>query len=245
MRQELLMPVSDRSIERAVEVLREGGLVVGPSRSNYNIMCDPRNERAVERVFEVKQRTKFGPLTVSIASLDGIGQFVRLPEGLGEEVLSQVWPGELTLIFFKNYPFPERLTCGAPTVGLTWQGESAMQSLTEAYGHPLAVTSANLSGCGTGLVSLEQAMSHIGDKVDLILRGPDGGGGKAPGTEIEGNTIIDLSFDPPVLVRRGLVPLERIRGRFPGLIENTAVYPELLRQRRESAAAAQGECRNE
>lgn len=233
MKNDLLMPVCDRSIEQAVSVLREGGLVIGPSRSNYNIMCDPRNERSIERVFQVKKRTKFGPLTLSISSLSGLDTFIHMPENLDKEVLSQVWPSELTLIFRKKYPFPERLTCGAPTVGLTWQGESAMQRLTEAYGHPLAVTSANLSGSGSGLVDLDKALSDLGDQVDLILQEPAEEGAKPAGAEIEGNTIVDLSFDPPVLVRLGIVPLDRIRSRFPGLIEDPAVYPQMLQERRE------------
>ncbi|MNV33269.1 Threonylcarbamoyl-AMP synthase [compost metagenome] len=240
MMQEQLLPVSGQSIEQAVSVLKAGGLVIGPSRSNYNIMCDPRNEQAVERVFEVKKRTKFGPLTVSISSLEGLDDLVTLPDTLDPGVLQEVWPSELTLIFFKSYPFPERLTCGAPTVGLTWQGESAMQTLTAAYGHPIAVTSANLSGMGTGLVDLEQALAHMRGKVDLILQGPPASPDKAPGKEIEGNTIIDLSFQPPVLVRQGLVPLERVRGRFPGLIEDPSVYPELLRARN-AASSSRGE----
>lgn len=233
MKQVNIAPLGPESIQEAVRVLRQGGLVVGPSRSNYNVICDPLQEAAIDRVFRVKNRTKFGPLTVAVPSLVNLHELVCLPEGIETTQLSQLWPCELTMIFTRKYPFPDNLTCGASTVGITCQGESALQQLLEQFGRPLAVTSANLSGQGEDeLVQFDKAVRDLGDKVDFIIKGEDRTK-LLPEKQIsiEGNTIVDLSFDPPYLVRRGLVELERIQHIFPNLVDDSERYRARLSAR--------------
>lgn len=226
-----MLKLNAKSLELARTIILSGGLVVGPSRSNYNIMCNPFDPVAIARVFEAKRRTKFGPLTLAVHSIDRLEDWVELPTGINPARLRQLWPGEITLIFNKRHPFPEALTCGAPTVGITWQGESGLQDLAGLCDHPIAVTSANLSGQGGSIVSITTAVEHVGSEVDLILNGGSEAERRMAGRNVEGNTIVDFTFGRPHLVRAGLMPLERVRQVFPQLVEDPLAYRAMLLNR--------------
>ena len=221
---------TEESLTRAAEIITKGGLVVTPSRTNYGLVCSPFDGQAIRRVFEVKRRTKFGPLTVFIARPGEAEAYVRLPSGMDTGALHRIWPGELALIFERAYPFPEALTLGSPTVAVCCQGESPLQRLAQLAGSPLAGTSANLSGQGDIFVDFAKALADLGDRVDLVLRALGEPTHPVPPAH-PGNTIVDLTFDVPRLVRHGAVPVDRVRRFFPDLDEDVERYRVLLDQR--------------
>ena len=102
-------------LEDTRQVLESGGLVISPSTTNYILICDATSERAVDRVFEVKQRTQYGPLGIGLPRAADVPTYVELPEGFPREALDALFPGEINFIFKCKYPFPTRLTSGLPT----------------------------------------------------------------------------------------------------------------------------------
>ncbi len=229
--------VSDESLKRAVKIIRRGGIVITPSRTNYGLICNPFDENAIRRVFEAKRRTKFGPLIVFISRPEQAEKYVRLPQRVDRRMLRALWPSELAVIFERTYPFPEQLTLGSPTVALCCQGDSPLQRISELLGTPIAGTSANLSGQGDIYVDFDKALRDLGDKVDLVLKATEEIRHKETPVH-PGNTIVDLTFGIPRLVRPGAVPTERVRRFFPDLDEDTERYHALLARRLARRASA-------
>lgn len=215
---------------RAVEVLKAGGLVISPTTTNYNLICDATNESAIQRIFDVKKRVKFGPLPVSLPYPEMADRYVDIPDWVDRSVLTDLLPGEISFVFRQKYPFPDQLTCGLHSVAISCTTHPIFRSLVTGVGGPIAATSANLSGQGNIFVPLSKAIEDIGDAVDLIIdAGPTAAELAGAGDRV--NTIIDLTFDVPYLVRPGWVSLDRVLPYFPNLQTDTVLYQALLAQR--------------
>jgi L-threonylcarbamoyladenylate synthase len=221
----------------AAHLLAHGGLVVVQTRTNYNLVCDPRNSAAIDRIFEVKKRTKFGPLLILVDAVEDALLFGRLPSDYRVEDLQAIWPSELTIIMHKRYPFPSRLTLGLDTLGISCQGDSDVREVIRHFRFPVAATSANLSGQGDILVDLDKAIADLGEKVDLIIdAGRDSEAARSPCLD-KSNSIIDITFERPYLVRKGMVSVERIGQQFSTIEVDTSQYKVRLSQRVEQLRA--------
>lgn len=220
-------------LDEAVAILRDGGLVVTPTRGNYCLVCDPTNLDAIEQSFEVKGRTKFGPLTLALHEVKAAGKYVEYPPGFDPAVLDRVWPAEVSFIFEKAFPFPERLTCGHSTIALMIHGPCTLQRLLTRYAGPLGLTSGNLSGQGDIPIDLAKAVDDLGDRVDLIIEAPsdDEITVTANSREHPSNTIVDFTFGRPLLVRVGVLPTEVLLEHFPDLETDPAVFKQMLAER--------------
>ena len=228
-------------LDEAVAILRDGGLVVSPTRGNYCLVCDPTNLDAIERSFDVKGRTKFGPLTLALHEIEAAGTYVEFPPRFDPAVLQRVWPSEVSLIFEKAYPFPERLTCGHSTIALMFHGPCTLQRLLTRYGAPLGLTSGNLSGQGDIPIDLAKAVGDLGDRVDVVIEAPstDEITVSANSPRHPSNTIVDFTFGRPLLVRTGVLPTETLLQEFPDLERDPEVFKRLLGERL-AARAAEG-----
>jgi L-threonylcarbamoyladenylate synthase len=225
-----IIKATDDYLARAVDVLKRGGLVISPTTTNYNLICDATNESAVNRVFDVKRRVKFGPLPVSLPTPEVADRYVHIPDWVDQSVLTDMLPGEISFIFRQKYPFPDQLTCGLHSVAISCTTHPIFRSLVVGVGGPIAATSANLSGQGNIFVPLSKAIEDIGHMVDLIIdAGPTAAELVGSGDRV--NTIIDLTFDVPYLVRPGWVTLDRVARYFPNLETDTALYQQVLARR--------------
>jgi L-threonylcarbamoyladenylate synthase len=221
---------SPQAVKEAAEVLGRGGLVITPSQTNYNLICDPTNDDAIARLFEAKRRTKFGPLTLAIRRPEDIGDYVEIPPHLDAKQLMGLWPSMLTMILAKRYPYPPRLTMGADTLGVMKQGDCAVQRIVDEFG-PVGLTSANISGQGDVFVDFDKAAEELGEEVDLLIRGNGPSVAALSDNPHRSNTIVDLTFTPPYLVRYGMFPVEPLREAFPDLIEDPAAYKDAIAAR--------------
>ncbi|MBO0819465.1 MAG: L-threonylcarbamoyladenylate synthase [Nocardiopsaceae bacterium] len=222
---------SPAAVEQAAAVLRDGGLVISPTATNYNLICDARDAGAVARVFAAKRRVKLGPLPVSLPYPSGIPEFVSIPEAFDSRAFDELLPGEVSFIFWQKYPFPDQLTCGLRTVAVSCTSHPVFRSIVVATGGPVAATSANISGQGNVFVDLGKAIADLGDEVDLIIDAGPTEADAHPEHAHRVNTIVDLTFDPPQLCRRGWVPTEKIIPFVPGLVDDPDAYKKLVAQR--------------
>lgn len=231
-----ILEVSDEAIDRAIEVVDGGGLAVLPTMTNYNIICDATHAGAVARVFEVKARTKLGPLPLNVRDVDQLVAFADVPQTVDLDALAALWPTELSLIFPERHPFPSQLTCGLHTVACSQTAHPVFAAVQAAIDRPLAGSSANRSGFATPVVTFDIAREHVGDGVDLIL---DGGPTPAEASGDDRpivNTIVDLTFTPPMLCREGWFPLARVRELFDDLVVDPDRYRAALQERQRAAA---------
>jgi len=225
-----IIKTSDPSfIDEAIAVYKRGGVVIAPSTTNYILTCDATNAEAIDRVFEIKKRSrKASPLCVALPDVDALPAYVKLPEGFPQDAIDTLLPGEIVLIFDPNYEFPAQLFSGFSTIGITVSPDRDFGALVKAYGKPIVGTSANISGQGNIFVDLDKALADIGDGVDLIL---DGGPTVAAAFEDHKdrvNTIVDFTKGRPWLARTGFVPTEKVQAIFPDLNTDVDAYKAQL-----------------
>jgi L-threonylcarbamoyladenylate synthase len=226
-----IVPAGPETINAAASVIRGGGLVISPTVTNYNVLCDATSTGAVDRVFQAKKRVKLGPLPVSLPYPADIPRYVHVPDTFDKAAFNALLPGEVSFIFWQRYPFPEQLTCGLHTVAVSCTSDPVMRAIVKGVGGPVAATSANLSGQGNIFVSLDKAVADLGDAVDLVVDGGETAAAASPDHTDRVNTIIDLTFDRPWLCRRGWVPIEAVEKYVPDLETDIDAYRNMLARR--------------
>lgn len=184
-------PEKDK-IEVALNILREGGVVVYPTDTLYGIGVNIFNEDAVERVFSIKKRLRSKPLSVCISTVEDIYK-VAYMDSETEKIARKLLPGPLTLILNKKEGISSTLTAGETKIGVRIPDSIVSMKLSREF--PVTATSANISGMKVP-ESPEGVYKQLGESVDLIL---DAGTFK----ETLPSTVVDLTCQPPAVIRRG------------------------------------------
>ncbi len=132
-------------IEKAVTVLRQGGIIAFPTETTYGLGCDPRKKEAVERIFCIKGRDPQKPLLLVAGSWEQVER-VAFMSVAARRVAEQHWPGPLTLVL----PIAQEVglvqgVCVHGEVAVRFSSSPLVQELTTAFGFPVVATSANLA----------------------------------------------------------------------------------------------------
>ena len=219
---EVLSP-NYQSIQKTVDCIKAGGIVILPTNTNYSVVCNPFDTEAVRRIFQAKNRTKFGPLTLFLSSVTEITKYTLPTSGFSMELARSLWPGEVSFILYKKSIIPDAVTCGVDTIAVACHDQPILQGVIKALGQPVCLSSANLSGQGDILVNVDKAISDLSSKVDLII---NDGATKASknSSGYKSNSIVDFTFESPFLVRRGLVGEEILLKNIPKLITDIDHY---------------------
>lgn len=189
-------------IKKAAETITNGGVVIFPTRYLYGLGADALNPDAVERVYQIKQRPLTKPLLILVKQPESFHQLVQqIPEN-ARQLMGRFWPGDVTLVFEANDSLPQNLTAGTGKIGVRLPQHPTAIELTNAVQNPITATSANLAGLG-GCSRIADLDPLITDNVDLILDAGTLKGGS-------GSTIVDVTVDPPVILREGAVPASDI-----------------------------------
>jgi len=190
-----------QAIREAAEVLRRGGLVAFPTETVYGLGAVIRLRDSVRRIFEVKGRPPDNPLIVHISSLDQLREVASAVPERALRLAEVFWPGPLTLVLPRG-DVPDEVTAGLPKVAVRMPAHAVALALIEEAGAPLAAPSANLSGRPSP-TSAEHVLRDLGGKIEGVLDA----GETLYGVE---STIVDLTADPPILLRPGAMPVEKI-----------------------------------
>ncbi len=197
----------EKNLEKAAEILKEGGLVAFPTETVYGLGANALNPQAVSKIFEVKKRPRFDPLIVHLAKAEEAKKYVKQWPFLAEKLSQAFWPGPLTLVLYKNQLIPPIVTAGLSTVALRVPSHPVAQKLLIKAGVPVAAPSANPFGF-VSPTRAEQIKETIGKEVDLILEA-----GQSPlGLE---STVISLIAGKPEVLRLGSLTLEEIEKVCP------------------------------
>ena len=190
------------NLERAVGVLKNGGVVAIPTDTLYGLAADVFNPAAVDRIFAIKGRPEGLALPVL---LSGWEQVQRVAENLpsqAKDLADRFWPGALTLVVHKALGLPDRLTAGGPTVAVRMPDHPAPIELIDGLGGPITGTSANISGSADRL-NLAELTAELEGRVDYIVtEGPEPKG--------TASTVIDITSGQPKLLREGAIPFEQV-----------------------------------
>jgi L-threonylcarbamoyladenylate synthase len=194
-------PVAD-VIEQAAAVVRAGGLVAYPTDTLYALGVDPFNAAAVERLFDAKGRKAETAIPLIAADVEQIEAALGVLPEVGARLASAFWPGPLTLVIPSSSHLAPRLLGGRTTVAVRVPAHPVAVALARAVGRPITSTSANRSG-EEPAATPDGVLASLGEVIDVLIdAGPCRGG--AP------STIVDVTCEPPGLVRTGAVLWDRV-----------------------------------
>jgi L-threonylcarbamoyladenylate synthase len=183
-------------------LLRSGNLVAFPTESFYGLAVDARNEGAISRLLKAKGRSPHNPILILISDMKEVDRVVTRIPHQARRLMEAFWPGGLTLIFEARKEISPQLTASTGKIGVRLSSHPIATGLARALGRPITGTSANLAG-QPACVSAQEVLSTMSNAVDLILDG-----GKTPGGR--GSTVLDITVEPPRVLRRGMVEEESI-----------------------------------
>jgi L-threonylcarbamoyladenylate synthase len=195
------LPTS-QAVQRAVELLRRGGLLGLPTETVYGLAADAENELAVRRIFAVKGRPSTHPLIVHLGSAEAVSGWVAELPSEAEALAAAFWPGPLTLVLPRSRRASDVVTGGQGTVAVRVPAHPVALAVLRAFGGGLAAPSANRFG-QVSPTRAAHVIADLGGEVDLVLDG----GPCSVGVE---STIVDLSGGAPTLLRPGGVALEAV-----------------------------------
>jgi L-threonylcarbamoyladenylate synthase len=202
MRTEILS-ATEEHIARAAAVIRAGGLVAFPTETVYGLGADALNKDAVRKIFLAKERPADDPLIVHIAHAQQLTQLARQIPQRAWDLAEKFWPGPLTLVLPKTDRVPPVTTGGLDTVAVRAPAHPVAQKLLERSGVPIAAPSANRFGRPSPTTA-QHVWEDLDGRIDLIVDG-----GPTPiGVE---STVLDLTQEPPMVLRPGGVTLEELR----------------------------------
>lgn len=193
----------EKILRAASEILKAGGILAYPTETFYGLGVDALNESAVEKIFAIKGRDYAKPLPLIIGNHQALEPLIADVPEAAFRLMERFWPGALTLVFDASPLISPKLTGGTGKIGVRLSGNPIASGLSLLLGHPVTATSANLSG-KKECVSAEEALMSLGEKMDAVIDG-----GRTPGGP--GSTILDVSTDPPAVIRVGAVALTLIR----------------------------------
>jgi L-threonylcarbamoyladenylate synthase len=185
-------------VKKCAAVMRAGGIAAFPTDTVYGLGADVYNGGAVAKVFAAKRRPRNLPLPVLIADTSQLDELTADIPPPAKLLMHKFWPGALTLVFDKAHGFDSPALAGSSKVAVRMPGHAVTLRLITEAGCPIVGTSANLHGRQSALTAAE-VKTQLGSAVNFILDG-----GPCPGG-IE-STVVDVTVDPPVILRQGAVP---------------------------------------
>jgi L-threonylcarbamoyladenylate synthase len=182
------------------KVIDQGNLVVYPTETLYALGANPFSEKAITKIFQVKNRPLTLPISVAVSDLEMMKGIAEVSE-LAQKIAMQFLPGPLTLLMKKKAQFPLILTSGSDLIGIRIPKHKAALKIIEETG-PITVTSANLHS-QPDPKNLDVAVNQLGEKVTLYI---DCGECEYQSP----STIVDVSTASAKIIRKGVIPDDNI-----------------------------------
>jgi L-threonylcarbamoyladenylate synthase len=189
-------------IAEAAEIIKQGGVVVFPTRCLYGLGVDALNPDAVEKIIKIKQRPADNPILVVIHSRRQLDSLAANISPAAAAIMDAFWPGRVTLVFDACETLSNKLTARTGKIGVRLAGHPVAAALVRQVGRPVTGTSANVSG-KAGCYQAQYLEAPIAQQVDLILDAGTLEGGV-------GSTVVDVTANGPQVLREGQVTVAEI-----------------------------------
>jgi len=190
-------------LRRAARSIQKGEVIAFPTDTFYGLGADALNPRAVEKVFEIKQRDRKKPILVLVSNFGQAADLVKDVPSEAWRLMSRFWPGPLTLVFVASDKVPDLITAGTGKIGIRVPGDPLTTLLLRTFAVPITATSANRSGAASPTTA-QEVLETLGHEVALILDA-----GKTPGGMP--STVVDVTTSPITLLREGQIPAEMLK----------------------------------
>ncbi|MEN6312479.1 MAG: L-threonylcarbamoyladenylate synthase [Acidobacteriota bacterium] len=196
--------VDSRLLEEIASVLLADGVMAYPTETFYGLGAAGFSARGVSKVYKLKGRDPGKPLSLIASDLDMVRAIAGEPGPAFWALAEEFWPGPLTIVLKACPPHPGFLMGPGGSVAVRVPPVAWIRGLARELSQPLTATSANLAG-GKGTSGAAAVSALFEGKIDLIVDGGTTPGG-AP------STLVDLTGAEPRVLRRGVIPEEKIRA---------------------------------
>jgi L-threonylcarbamoyladenylate synthase len=195
----------ERMIHLAANLIKKGCLVAFPTETVYGLGADALNAKAVLDVFRAKKRPLDNPPIVHVCDVKSVYRLVKKVPANAEKLMKEFWPGPLTLIFRRSETVPSVTVAGLDTIAIRMPRHNVALALIRESGCPIAAPSANLAGRPSPTLA-EHVLTDLDGRIDAVLNA----GPTSVGVE---STVLDLTVDPPQVLRPGGTPHEALKER--------------------------------
>jgi len=191
-----------RLLERAAEIIRNGGLLVYPTDSCYALGCQIGDKAAVERISRIRQTGKDHHYTLVCRDLSEIATYAKV-DNSAYRLLRSLTPGPYTFILRATGEVPRRLqNPKRRSIGIRVPDHAIAQGVLEALGQPIMSSTLLLPGDSIPMTDAEEIRARLENQVDGIIDGGSCG--------LEPTTVLDLSEGEVVIRREGQGPISSL-----------------------------------
>lgn len=182
-----------RNIQRVVECLQQGGVIIYPTDTTYGIGCDIFNRKGIKKILQIKQRDSRKPFSFICSDLAEVTNYAQV-SNFAFKIMKRYLPGPYTFVLEATKIVPDSVSTKQKTVGVRIPANIICQAIVKELGHPLITTSANFSGEETlqDPLLINDAMGRL---VDMVI---DGGILRG-----EASSVISLLNDQIEVLRQG------------------------------------------
>lgn len=183
----------ERLIRKVARVLQQGGIIAYPTDTNYGIGCDIMNKRAIQKIYQIRQRNRNKPFSFICSSLKNISRYAKVTN-YAYKTMRRLLPGPYTFILEGSKLVPKIMLTRRRTAGIRVPDSTICLDLIRALGNPVISTSAKTPD---GRLLEDPSLIHdfFGKRIDLVIDG-----GPVPG---EPSSVISLIGDTPEVIRAG------------------------------------------
>lgn len=184
----------DRLIRKVVEILKNGGVVVYPTDTYYGIGCDILNKKAIEKIYQLKQRDQSKPFSFICSGLKNISHYAKV-SNYAYKTMRRLLPGPYTFILEGSRLVPKIMLTKRRTAGIRVPDNPICLRLVEELGNPIITTSATMPD---GSIFNDASLIHdyFKGRIDLVIDGS-----VIPG---QPSSVISLIDDIPEVIRKGM-----------------------------------------
>ena len=194
--------INSDELDLAINSLNKGNLVIFPTETVYGLGANALDYKAVDKIFEAKNRASNNPLIVHLKNKDEITKYAIISNKIEQKLIDAFMPGPFTLILKKKDIIPSNVTCNMDTVGIRVPIDSIAHNLLDRLSFPIAAPSANKSTKPSGTNVLD-IIDEFNDSVDYIIDG----GESLIGLE---STVVKVIDNVPTILRPGFITREDI-----------------------------------
>jgi len=182
-----------RLITKVVEILKKGGIIAYPTDTYYGIGCDIMNKKAIEKIYQLKQRNRIKPFSFICSGLKNISNYAKV-SNYAYKTMKRLLPGPYTFVLEGSKLVPKIMLTKRKTAGIRMPDHPICLELVEMLGNPIITTSATMPD-GTNFFDPSLIHDFFYPRIDVVIDG-----GPVPGHP---SSVVSLINDMPEVIRKG------------------------------------------
>jgi len=194
------------AIRKAVEYIKAGEVVAYPTETIYGLAVDVYNEKAVKKLYNLKQRDYGLPISILVSDMKMLERVVKEVSDSAKQLIKSFWPGPLTICFPASNRISKALVTNTGKIGVRFSSHPVATAIVRELGVPITTTSANPSSFPPSL-NVKHINNYFKDKLACII---DGGESEPS----RGSTVVDVAGDTMAVIRDGAIPADDVIKKF-------------------------------